>query len=318
MKVPNRKFAVVTTCNRDGYEQYGRKMIDSFDRHWPIDIDLHVYVEGFRPDPWHGRRRVIFLDLLHEAPELVAFKQRHQDNPAAHGAHGRKRLEVRVDWRKPKVKVRRIDWGVGYWWDAVRFSHKAFSLFHAAEHCGADVLIWLDADILVFADIPRSFIEKVTPRECLVSFLKRPKYSECGFVGYNLRHPAIRDFFAAFKAFYTTDKILKQREYHDSWLFDLVRKNFERKGHRTYDIGEGVGLHAGHVFVNSQLGDYMDHMKGNRKSEGSSRPTDLIAAREEAYWQDVRHRRGVFGASALSGGGLLIDANYDIKRVAGR
>ena len=146
----------------------------------------------------------------------------------------------------------------------------------------------------------------------------RLKYSECGFVGYNLRHPAIRDFFAAFKAFYTTDKVLKQREYHDSWLFDLVRKGFERKGYRTHDIGEGVGLEAGHVFVNSQLGNYMDHMKGNRKSEGSSRPSDLIAQREEAYWQEVRQRRGVFGGPGFSHGGLLIDANYDIKRAAGR
>ena len=49
------------------------------------------------------------------------------------------------------------------------------------------------------------------------------------------------------------------------------------------------------VFVNSQLGLYIDHMKGNRKGKGSSARNDLRAPTKEApanvwevdYWKKV-------------------------------
>lgn len=278
-----RTFAAVTTCHKQGYELYGQTMMETFDRHWPEDVALYFYAEGFAPPPIS--ERVVLRNLLADCPDLVAFKRRHKNNPVAHGAHGRRRLEIRVEWHKPKMKIQRVEWGLGYPWDAVRFSHKSFAIFDAAARCPADVLFWIDADIVVFDDVPRAFLEELMPRDCLLSFLKRPKFSECGFVGYNLRHPEIRNFFARFQALYTTDRLFKQREYHDSYLFDVIRRRFERKGCRTHDIAEGLGQQAGHVFVNSKLGRYMDHMKGDRKIEGSSRQEDFVVARNEEYWK---------------------------------
>jgi hypothetical protein len=280
-----RTFSAVTTCNRSGYEQYGREMIASFDRHWPTAVPLHVYVEDFVPE--HSSPRIAYLDLLGECPELVAFKKRHASSALANGRSRRKRLKVAVDWSKPKVKIRRIDWGLGYQWDAVRFSHKTFAIFHAARTAGTDVLFWLDADIRVFADVPPAFLEAMMPETCLLSYLARPKFSECGFVGYNLRHPAILDFIAAYEAMYADDKVFALAEFHDSFVFDVVRRRFERRGCKTYDIGHELGARSGHVFVNSPLGRYMDHMKGERKDLGASRRSDVIVPRDEAYWHDV-------------------------------
>ena len=39
-----------------------------------------------------------------------------------------------------------------------------------------------------------------------------------------------------------------------------------------------------HVFINSELGKYIDHMKGPRKNEGKSRSTDIYTERKESYW----------------------------------
>ena len=39
------------------------------------------------------------------------------------------------------------------------------------------------------------------------------------------------------------------------------------------------------MLINSRLGRFMDHMKGNRKVDGKSRADDLLVARDEAYWQ---------------------------------
>jgi hypothetical protein len=284
-----RAVAAVTTFNRDGYEQYGRRMIESFERYWPRDLILYCYAEGFKPDV--PSRRIVVVDLLAACPELVAFKQRHRDNERAHGIqpHGT-RVRVYVKRRKttrlpiPRVKLVRMERGIGYRWNAVRFSHKSFAVFDASVRCKADILCWLDGDIVVFDEIPRAFLEGLVPPDHLLGYLKRPKFSECGFIAYNLRHPSISDFFKKFKALYTTDRLFREQEYHDSWLFDVVRKHFERRNCKTFDIAGGKGAYAGHVFINSPLGKYMDHMKGGRWALGSSSPEDLVAPRHEPYW----------------------------------
>ena len=43
------------------------------------------------------------------------------------------------------------------------------------------------------------------------------------------------------------------------------------------DIGYWKGVRGHHVFVNSELGLYMDHMKGKRKKIGTSAKNDLKA-----------------------------------------
>ena len=40
----------------------------------------------------------------------------------------------------------------------------------------------------------------------------------------------------------------------------------------------------GHPFINSVLGDYMDHLKGNRKEVGYSRTKELSVKRNGEYW----------------------------------
>lgn len=275
-----RTFAAVTTCHGKGWNRYGRTMVETFDRHWPREVTLDLYAEGFEPDLQSDR--VIVRDLLVESPELAAFKQRHADNLASHGSGNQPRWHVRVDWRKLKIRIKRKT-TLGYRWDAVRFSHKVFAIFEAARHCPADVLFWLDADIRFFADIPVGFLEELMPPECMVSFLRRPKFSECGFVGYNLRHPAIRDFLSEFEALYTTDSLFKERQWHDSYLFDVVKRRFEKQGHKTHDIAQGLGAQVGHIFVNSKLGRYMDHKKGERKTVGASYTSDLKVSRDQTY-----------------------------------
>lgn len=281
-----RTFAAVTTCHAAGYQSYGRQMVESFDTHWPQNVPLYVYREGFEGDLTSPR--IVWLDLLDECPALAAFKERHRDNPKAHGNAPHRHWEIKLRLDRPRLSIRKVDdWGAGFRWDAVRFSHKSFAIFDAARRCDTDVLFWVDADTFTFKDIPLQFLDGVMPPDCIVSYLHRPRYSECGFVGYNLRHPGTRQFLADFERLYTTDALFGQREYHDSYLFDVVRKRLERRGLHTYDISEGAGAEGGHVFVNSRLGQYIDHRKGDRKSEGRSRSSDLLVHRDEEYWQEI-------------------------------
>ena len=90
----SRKFAVVTTFNKDGMDLYGQKMIDSFERNWPNEVDLYVYAENCTPNK--TKRNVIVRDLLAQKP-INVFKGIWKDVPKANGKENPK---GRVDSHK--------------------------------------------------------------------------------------------------------------------------------------------------------------------------------------------------------------------------
>ena len=276
---PERRFAVVTTCHAAGYDTYGRTMVETFLAHWPAEVPLLLYHEGFEPPAVPGR--IEAHDLLATCPGLVDFKRRHAGNPRANGQRPRWR-RVRLGRMAMTLPLPRRQ--PSYRWDAVRFAHKSYALFDAARRTDADVLIWIDADTRFFADVGLAELAVLAPTESAASCLRRPDFTETGFVAYNLRHPETRQLLAEFEAMYTDDLLFAEREYTDSWLFDVVRERAEARGAHVYDIAEGGGWQASHVLINSRLGAFMDHMKGGRKDEGASRADDLIVARNEAYW----------------------------------
>jgi len=283
-----RRITVVTTCHARGYEDYGRTMVETFLEHTPPDVPLWLYTEGFEAD--RAGERLVVHDLVASAPELVAFKARHRDRPMARGEDPRLRFQPRVsyDETQRKLKLRLTRRFNGFRWDAIRFAHKSFAIFDAAERADTDVLIWIDADTRFFADLTRPMLESFVPPDRMVGCLKRRDYTECGFVAYNLRHPAVRGMLADFKAMYTRDLLFREQEFHDSWLFDVVRKRAERRGALSYDIAEGVGMRTRHVLINSRLGSFMDHLKGGRTAEGASSAVELVVPRTEAYWTERR------------------------------
>jgi len=64
------------------------------------------------------------------------------------------------------------------------------------------------------------------------------------------------------------DQIYNLNEYHDSFIWDYVRKRFEdERGTINYNIGDNA---AGHVQARSILAEVYDHTKGRRKLTGKS------------------------------------------------
>lgn len=273
-------FSVVTTFNLKGLAEYGQTMIDSFDQHWPRDINLYVYAEACVPKL--PSSRTIHMDLLASSPELCRFKQRHRNNPIANGLVMK---QTGVPFKDNAFK-----------WDAVRFSHKVFAIFHAIKHVSTDWLIWLDADTKTFAPVTFEFLSNVCNQSALACYLgRREKYhSECGWVGYNRRHPKIGQFMHEWQTLYDSDTIFNLREYHDSFVFDELRKQFTNLYqcyfHNLSPVTSGKG--PGHPFIASELGRCIDHMKGaKRKALGHSLPDDYVRNQglnsDVAYWKKI-------------------------------
>jgi hypothetical protein len=99
----------------------------------------------------------------------------------------------------------------------------------------------------------------------------------------NLQSPRIQNFLKQFQQYYDQAEqgIFTLDEWHDSFVFDAVRKQ-----HQLVELDWSGHLVSGegHPLINSEWGAYLDHLKGSRKNLGRSKSKDLLVTRLEKYW----------------------------------
>lgn len=250
---PAISVSVVTSCSAKGWEQYGRRCVETFDKFWPPDVNLYIVSEDALPVPPVGLRLAACLNL-NSNPDAAAFLKRHAANLRANGL------------RKGNLAtIRDKQHGYNFRMDAFKFSKKVFAIRMAADLVAAGRLIWLDADVVTTGFVPYDLLLTLPPAGSAIAYLDRKSYhSECGFVGYNLDHPMAHHFISEFARTYATDLVFKLKEWNDCFVFDHLRRAMCVP---TYAIPHKS---VSHPFVHSVLGDYMDHLKGNRKQRGAS------------------------------------------------
>ncbi len=266
------KYAVVTTFHAKGYEQYAQKFLRTFISTWPASVNLYVYTEDCEIS--ESASNIIVRDLHSSSQPLVNFKNKWKNVPKANG-------DVTAD----PVRSRRKDAGKGFKWDAIRFAHKVYSIFHCAANCDADILIWMDADMICHSKITEEILDSLIPKEKDLCFLGREgKFSECGLYSMNLHTKQIKRFLKLFQNFYddAENGIFTLDEWHDSFVFDAVRRNVPMN---ELDWSKDLIKGEGHPLINSVWGAYLDHLKGKRKEYGKSLSTDLVVNRKEGYWK---------------------------------
>ncbi len=266
------KYAIVTTFHAKGYDQYAQKFIQTFLDTWPKDITLYAYAEDCQV--LETAPNLVVRDLHQSSSDLVNFKNKWKDVPKANG-----------DVSQDPVRSKRRDAGKGFKWDAVRFAHKVYSIFHCAKNCDADILFWMDADMVCHTPITIADIDSLVPLDKDLCFLGREgKFSECGLYSMNLRNKMTQLFLDKFQSYYDQAEqgIFTLDEWHDSFVFDEVRKTLH-----LIELNWSAGLikGEGHPLINSKWGTWLDHLKGKRKEYGKSLATDLVIKRNEGYWK---------------------------------
>jgi hypothetical protein len=278
------RYTVCTTFNAAGYEKYGHRMIQTFLQTWPAEVQLVVYAENCTVTESAPNLQV--LDLADSSPELVAFKNQWKDVPKANGdISAITGLNQRKDFKKQ------------FKWNAVRFSHKVYAIFHAAKTTTADWLIWMDADMVCHSPVSESDIDRLIPAHTDLCYLGRQgKFSECGLYAMKLHTPAMDRFLSEFQRVYDQAEtgIFKLAEWHDSFVFDSVRVRvpelvqhnwsealIDLRATKTTSVGEG------HPLINTEWGEYLDHLKGSRKDIGRSERADLKMPRRSSYWKNT-------------------------------
>ena len=224
------KIKTITTYNNKLYKEYAYRFKETYNWSFPLKI--------YNEDEC----------MMKTIPELKEFVERNKD---------------RQPYSDYKVK------GKAFLTDGVRFSYKVYAYCHAIINCNVDGLICIDADSVFHKKIDEEWIIKHIHRDdCMMAYLGRGNnYSECGFLYFNLKHPDIKSYANRMLSLYNTDGIYNLKEQHDSYVWDYVRKEFENRGVRNHNIGDGKN---GHVQARSILGPVYDHTKGNRKLKGRS------------------------------------------------
>lgn len=239
---------ICTGFSPKGFTEYGANFLETFDQHWPSEVRLLCFTEESVSVPRGGLRS------LWTCAGARSFIDRNVSDPqrcgkAAHPA-----------WR-PKDHQR----GYSFKFDAVKFSRQCFIPEGAAEELeDGEVLIWFDADVITFAPPPKGFIENLLGKHDLCYLGRMNMHSEIGFWAVRLS-PKTRAFLAALADIYRSDLIFTLREWHSAFAFDYIRCRAEYLS--VYNL---TPRGQGHVWFQSPLAQYTDHLKGQRKGMGKS------------------------------------------------
>lgn len=275
-------ITVVTTFHQAGLEKYGQRFLDSFARRVDKRIKLWVYAENCKPiNP--DSNQIIIFDAVQQLPKLQVFKELWHDDPKANGV---------CPWpeRRPK------DHHKTFKWDAVRFANKVYAVFDACEK-NKDWVVWMDADTFVHSNWSYDQFRNLLPDTSWITYVGRGSkthtWPECGFYGLNLNDVVCQEFLKEFESYYENakEKMFNLEEWHDSYIFGLVLNNFKKISPNVIDYTAELQLTGaktgggGHPLINSKLGAWIDHLKGDRKNIGRSLSKDIVVNRKESYWQ---------------------------------
>lgn len=227
------KIGIVSTFSNRGYDEYGKYFVENLKKNLDGQVDVFLYVDDKKL--FKTSSNIHKFDLEKLVPDLTQFKNRNKDKTFKN-----------------------------FMWDAVRFSHKSYAIWHAATTSNVDILIWLDADTEIINTISAEYLKTFLPDGCFTSYLGREGFSETGFISFDLRNPYAKEFFSIFKNYYDTDKIYTLDAFTDCHVFDATRNELEKagkiKGHNL------TPLPTKHHF-NQTFDGYMIHFKGDKKEK---------------------------------------------------
>lgn len=258
-----RLYNFVTTFHSG--HKHGFEMVKSWLKnvdHQKTNAILHVYYEG---DIQELEREVGWttsgLSTSHKG--FIMTDTYHTGHGHSHFAHVMKPHQDK--FVTAPTNSLEYDSKLMFKMDAIRFAHKIFALDTQMlqherdwETIITNYVGWIDADTIVHSEIPENFFDTITDPEKYMSYLSRTeRHSECGFLLFNTKHRFHRSYWKHMRNMYERFWLLHEKEWHDSYLFDVVRK--------TFNQDEFIKIHEidkGDVFGQSVLGKYMTHYKG--------------------------------------------------------
>lgn len=235
------KIAVCTTFPLDYWDVCAEEMVRTFNDYWPKECDLFIALDNLPDDKYKDIYAKIenvskegrdYFVSNNYSPEQEKFLSEHKD-----------------------------DYSKEYRFHVCKFSYKVFALqqvVHHAEQQGYDYLVWLDADVITKQAFTVEKLLEWLPNDESVSGMwrKDAPHSECGFVGYHMRDA--KSIIDNMVQMYTSGSVFQLSGWTDCHVLDEVVKDIQVKN-LTKDVS------GWHVLPQIDMGNYLEHRKGNRK-----------------------------------------------------
>ena len=254
------KYDIVTSFNPEGLEVYARNMLNSFDKHWDKEIQLHAWYHDFdeggafflRTEELEIPSKGVKYSNLNNIQDMVEYREGMKVHNGTEGG------KIQYNWRL----------------DAIKWCHKIYALTETAADPHViqdkDWLIWLDADTVTFADVDAEFLDGICDNSYDIVHLGRNSvdYSETSFIAFNLKNRPAVDFLSDFRETYDNREVTAYREWHDGFIFERLLKLHQYHGLKALNLTPDVpDLNA---FATSALSTKMQHFKGNLKTKDVS------------------------------------------------
>ena len=264
------KIAFVSTVNLKLYNEYGKRFIFEFAEYASSEVKLFIVFEGEIPEELLNLSdNIIVMPLVNE--KFASFFQKFGKLQEARGM----RFNYFYENDKRMVKL-----DYDYKFNAVKFSYKPFSILQSLDYTPDDLdyLIWTDADLRCKKKFEANdLVEFMPENEYIMSYLGRKNaYSECGFLGFNLKNERFIRYIERVIEIYTSGEFFTLDEWHDSYIWDHVRMEFEKNyQYKFKNLATGDAFEKEHVYINTNLDNFFDHLKGpQRKIDGHSTEDD--------------------------------------------
>ena len=245
------KLTVCTGWTPEGWISYGRKFWESFARFWPQSVDLLVYGEDGRTPAGGGPN--MRMRPLADCPGAAEFRERWKGDARATGR------DVKPTWKPARRAA-----GYNFRFDAWKFAPQGFIPLQAYEDSQSEFLIWLDGDVITHAPVTEKMITCLLPPDKDIGFLGRgDKHPDIAFQIYR-RGPIALSFLEDFADMYATDELFDLKEWHSAFIWKHCLGKYAQF---SYDLTPGG---EGHVWHQSPLAQWGDHLKGQRKAAGRS------------------------------------------------
>tara|TARA_Y100000310_G_scaffold334512_1_gene414486 strand:- start:792 stop:1634 length:843 start_codon:yes stop_codon:yes gene_type:complete len=245
-------ITIVTGWSPGGWNDYARNFMETFAKNWHDEVTVMAYVEEFVNFDLDGHRHFEQY-LIQDIAPMTRFLEKYKLDEFAKGT----RQKPGYAWKQKCINRK-----YNFRFDAVKFCRIPFYVRDAASRVSNGIMVWLDADMVVFKEVPDGFVKSLFPKKTTscVYLGRRGYHTECGFTGFRL--PQARGLINEWAEFYEKGYVFTLKEWHNSFVFDHIRVNHERKGLSCHNMTPGG---TRHVWFQSEVGKYLDHLKGDRR-----------------------------------------------------
>lgn len=243
----------ITTFSKDGYDLYGRRMIDTWLAYWPKNFKLYVYTEDYKLD--QSDPRLIELDINEACPELKAFKVDSQNT---------------LPENPTNQQLNRIS-------KTIKWCHKVFVMSHALNNnLDPDYVIFMDGDTYTKKLVKENIASSLVQQHLFAVHFEKLKHGlhfETGLISFNMNHPQMPMLKKELLTDYLNLNIYNHKKTWDGFWFAYLYEKFKLD---VLDLANGKFTG---VFTNPLISDTLVHEAGNTKYKRSGKNFNTYSGR---------------------------------------